>query len=184
MSSTGGLSGGLSYSGFSSPAKAKAPGTTKVGDSVGFDARGFKGLSKACKLAQPELRLKLLRNLRAVGEVVAKDAKTIIEPYSETIPPTIKTQVRGEAVLVKAGGGTVHIAGLFELGNHGGSKSASASKSGVFRHPVFGKPPWVSQPMRPFLAPALAKNAALVDEMAEAALNEAVHTLLTAFPEV
>lgn len=72
----------------------------------------------------------------------------------------------------------VVIAGLFELGNTGGSKSASASESGRFRHPVFGSDKWVDQPMHPFLAPAAEKNAAVIEERVVGALDEATRIIV------
>lgn len=176
MANTGGLSGGLSYSGFSTP-KTKTENVV-VGGEGGIDVREFKGLSRALKATEPELRLKLLRNLKAIGDLVAKDAQAIIAPHSETIPPTIKSMVRGESVRVRAGNGEVAIAGLFELGNKGGGKSQAAAKSGVFRHPVYGKNTWVNQPMARYLAPALEKNLPAITEMALEALDEAIQTLI------
>ena len=57
---------------------------------------------------------------------------------------------------VRAGSADVAIAGLFELGNKGGSRSAASTRRGVFRHPVFGHRDidWPDQPMHPFLRPA------------------------------
>lgn len=139
----------------------------------GIDTRDFKAVAKALRKAQPTMRTALLRNLKAVGEIVAVDARAIASENSTTIPPTIKTRVRGVGVSVIAGGGEVAIAGLFELGNKGGGKSQSASRSGVFRHPVFGdRSNWVEQPMHPFLASAGEKNRAKTDAAVLAALDE------------
>lgn len=178
--STGGI---VSYSGPAIPpptVKPRASGVMVRGGG-GIDAREFKGLARALKLAQPVARTALLRDLKAIGEKVAKDAEIIVSQYSSTIPPTIKTQVRGESVRVRAGGGDVAIAGLFELGNTGGKKSAKAAEGGLFRHPVFGNMDnWVDQEMHPFLVPALEKNRTVILEMTLAAMDTAIKVITTA----
>jgi hypothetical protein len=65
------------------------------------------------------------------------------------------------------------LAGLYELGNKGGSKSASATSRGVFRHPVFGdRDNWVEQPRYAYLAPAGEKNRPAIEAAVGAALDE------------
>jgi hypothetical protein len=153
--------------------------TVTVRGTGGIDARDFKAVAKALKKAQPLMRTELLRNLKAAGEIVAADARVIAAEHSTTVTPTIKTQVRGVGVSVVAGGGEVAIAGLFELGNKGKGKSQSASRSGRFRHPVFGnRSNWVSQPMHPFLAPAGEKNRAKTDAAVLAALDEVTRAVV------
>ena len=159
-----------------------------------IDAKEFRYLANALKKASKEMYLQLKRDLKATGEIVAKDARIISSRHSSTIPPTIKTRVRGLTVYVEAGGnfggvsdakaakeifssgyGTtgsnrslkrleegVVIAGLFEAGNKGGSKSAASFERGVFRHPVFGTDDWTDQDMYPYLVPAFKKNEAAV----------------------
>lgn len=135
---------------------------------LGIDARDFKLLAKALRTAQVEMYAELHEELRAVGQVVADEARALVQPYSQSIPPTIKVRAAGARVSVTAGGGRggkklaaeifsssygsgshlkaleneaegPAIAGLLELGNKGGgSKSAAATRRGEFRHPVFG----------------------------------------------
>ncbi|HTG23808.1 MAG TPA: hypothetical protein VK681_27490 [Reyranella sp.] len=145
----------------------------------GIDTRDFKAVAKALKKAQPLVRTQLLRNFKLVGGLVAKDAQAIVAEHSESIPPTVKARVRGVGVSVVAGGGEVAIAGLFELGNTGNRKSASASSKGVFRHPVHGNlQNWVNQPMHPFLAPAGEKNRAKTDAAVLEALDAVTEVIV------
>jgi hypothetical protein len=71
---------------------------------TGIDTREFRAVAQALKKAQPLLRRELVANLRVAGELVAKDARSIISEHSTSIPPTIKTRVRGVGVSVEAGG--------------------------------------------------------------------------------
>ena len=81
-----------------------------------------------------------------VAEDVAVEARRRCE--SEQARATIRAKVSGVNASVEAG---TTIGRLMERGNKGGSSSAT-----TFRHPTFGHDPWVEQPMRPFLAPAMA----------------------------
>jgi hypothetical protein len=172
-----------------------------------IDAREFRSFARALKLARPALRRETIRNLRAAGDLIAKDAKAIAGEHSESIPPTIKTQVRGMRVGVQAGGkgnaraafnapyGTltsnkalrqaeegIALAGLYELGNKGESnKSSAAAERGVFRHPVFGHADrWVDQERHPFLVPAAKKNEAKTQALVREALDKAMEVVVVA----
>ncbi len=159
----------------------------------GIDLRQFRQLTKDLKAFKPDKQVK--RVLRGAGERIAGDARLFIEPYSQSIPPTIKIRVSGTSVSVSAGGGakalaremmkagygttssatrerefarragTMAVAGLFEYGNKGGSKSSSATARGVFRHPVFGSDTWVNQPMRPYLRRAREANLHAIEHL-------------------
>lgn len=152
----------------------------------GIDTSEFKGVALALKAARPMLRLELMRGLKAAGDLVAKDAVAIVAPFSESIPPTIKTQRRGVGVAVRAGGGTTEsgeespLAGLFEIGNKG-KKSSAASAGGVFRHPVHGSDTWVNQEMHPFLAVAGKRNQAKVDALVYKALDAVAEEIAHGF---
>ncbi len=152
--------------------------TTTIRGEGGVDLTDFHLLAKALKLAQPTLRTQLLRNLKAVGNIVAADARAIASENSESIPPTIKTRVRGVSVSVIAGGSAVPIAGLYEFGNTGGKKSAKANARGTFRHPVFNTGKWVSQPRYAYLAPAGKKNRAKTDAAIYDALKSVTDVLV------
>jgi len=134
--------------------------------------------------------------------LIAKDAKVIAGEHSTSIPPTIKTTVRGMRVGVQAGGkgnaraafsgsyGTtasnramrkaeegVALAGLYELGNKGGT----AQVTGTFRHPVFGnREAWVNQPRYAFLVPAAKKNEVKAQILVREALDKAMEVVVTA----
>jgi hypothetical protein len=174
--------------------------------------RSFRAAAEALKRAQPALYKEVGKAMRAAGELVAKDARSIVSDYSTSIPPTIKVSVRrATRVAVQAGGvkqgakaiqasgyggtagvgGTsrkikelekqcefIVIAGLFELGNKGGSKSAGSTSEGMFRHPVFGKDAWVEQPMHPYLLPAGEKNKAAIDAIVYEALSKVTDVIV------
>ena len=133
--------------------------TVRTGGS-GIDTRDFRNVVKVLRKASPQSARELRKNLRSAGVIVAAKAKEIAGEHSEKIPPTIKVRVSSTTVAVVAGGKDAPTAGLFELGNTGGSKSAAASRRGEFRHPVFGhREVWVKQEMHPFLAPAAESTA-------------------------
>lgn len=152
--------------------------TVRTGGS-GIDTSDFRAVAKALRQAQPELARELRKSLRKAGEIVAVEARSLAEKDSKSIPPTIKVRVASATVSVVAGGKDAPVAGLFELGNTGGSKSASASRKGVFRHPVFGnRDVWVNQPMHRFLAPAAASRAMQVERAVLGALDQATRTIV------
>lgn len=105
----------------------------KIYGSEYIDVSAFRHAAKALRKASPEMRLELLRNLKAAGALVAKDAKSISSRYSESIPPTIKVKVRGVGVAVQAGGSYGGASDktvgreLFQAG-HGSSGAESRSR--------------------------------------------------------
>lgn len=141
---------------------------------IGVDTRDFARFAKALRAAEPEIRKLLVLQLRAVGEIVAAEARAAIGG-SRTIPATIKVRVSGATVSVVAGGAGVPLAGLLELGNMGNRGAAGAT----FRHPVFGnKSVWVEQSTHPFLAPAVRGKMDEVERAAVEALDEAIGLVL------
>jgi hypothetical protein len=145
---------------------------------IGIDTSDFRAAARALRKAQPKVALELRKQLRVAGQIVADDAKQEIAKVSTRIPPTVKVRISLTSVSVVAGGGGVPTAGLFELGNHGGRKSAAASRAGRFRHPVHGnRQAWVNQPMHPFLAPAAQRNALKLDAAVTRALDAAMRTI-------
>jgi hypothetical protein len=104
-----------------------------------------RALAKASKMAARDLR----EEMRAAGEIVAKQARDNAGQHSTSIPPTIKTQVRSLTVSVVAGKG-VPLAALYEKGN------ADGGTPGQFRHPIWGnRENWAVQTGYPFLKPAV-----------------------------
>jgi hypothetical protein len=136
---------------------------------IGVDVRDFKVFAKALGIAAPLIKKQLTLNLRAVGEIVAAEARQRASQYSTAIPPSILVRVSGATVSVQAGGIGVPTAALFELGNKGSRDMA------MFKHPVFGnRATWVSQPMHPYLTPALKSKANAVELAAVEALDAAI----------
>ena len=141
---------------------------------IGIDTSDFRKFARALTKAAPLIAGVLRVNLRGVGDVVAEEARSLARPYSSTIPDSIKVRVSGATVSVLGGGTGVPLGGLFELGN------VNSKDSSEFRHPVFGnRNVWASQPMHPFLLPALANKIDAAEAAATAALDiaidEAVH---------
>jgi|GEM_PF-1125144 len=129
--------------------------TVTVRGTGGIDTRDFRQVARSLYKARGKMGKDLRKRLRNAGEIMAVEARSIASEHSETIPPTAKVRVAGATVAVVAGGKGVAIAGLFELGNTGASKAATASRGGHFRHPVFGdRTQWVSQEMHRYMAPA------------------------------
>lgn len=148
--------------------------STPVHQGFGVDARDFKLFARALRAAQRDLYKDVQAELRAIGQIVADEGKALVEPYSETIPPTIKVRLSYATVSVIAGGSSVAIAGLYELGN----KGKGGSRSSTFRHPVFGdRSNWVEQPRHPFLAPALANKLPEVESRSTATLDRIALTV-------
>lgn len=108
----------------------------------------------AAKLGQVpvELRRELRPQLRASAAHIVDDMKNRAS-YSSRIPDAIGM---GVSFSSRSGGITIRVnskkaphARVLERGNDG-------SRSGSFRHPVFGDmDDWVSQPTRPFFFPAI-----------------------------
>lgn len=149
---------------------------------LAIDTRDFANLSRALRKASPELAAEFRGELRAIGQIVADEAKRIAEESSESIPPTIRVSVRLATVSVLAGDGENAIAGLFELGNKGGGKSQAASKRGTFRHPVFGnRDVWVNQDMHPYEKPAQERTMAQVDAALLQVLDSTARSITTSY---
>lgn len=140
----------------------------------GVDTRDFKAFAKALAVAAPMIRKELILNLRAVGAIVAEEAKVTVSPFSRTIPDSIKVRVSGATVSVVAGGAGVPLGALFETGNVG-------KRGGdTFNHPVFGnRATWVAQPMHPYLGPALISKIDAVEVAAVEALDRAIGLAVT-----
>ena len=139
---------------------------------------GFSPVIKAIKKWEPEVRKQLRKELRASGETIAAGSRLLAGAHSKTIPPTIKTRTRIQSrkveVEIRAGSADVPIAGLFEFGNKGGSKSQASTGRGSFRHPVFGdRGKWVNQDMHPYIAPIVKLRIPTVTRRVSDAVNQA-----------
>lgn len=124
---------------------------------VGFtaDASQLRTLSRSLRMAPLEIRREIGIELRAMADLVAKDAKSRAS-WSSRIPGSIHRQGSGLSIRVVAGGADAPNAAPLESGSKG--------HGGVNRHPVFAavgsaaygnSGRWVDQPTRPFLLPAL-----------------------------
>lgn len=128
--------------------------TSRIGGGVGVDTRDLKAFIGALRKASPTAAVGMRESLRAGGEIVAREARTLAGEHSDRIPATIKTRVRGATVSVVAGGANAPVAAPWEMGNKG-----SRSDSTTFRHRVFGQDVWVEQARYPFLRPAAKQKA-------------------------
>lgn len=139
----------------------------------------LRGINKWDKTVRKELRTEL----RASGEMIASGSRLLAAAHSKSIPPTIKvrTGIQSERaeVQIRAGGGNVPIAGLFELGNKGGGKSKAGATRKKFRHPLFGdKGKWYEQDMHPYIAPMVRLRQAAVTKRVKSAVERANRTLV------
>ena len=159
----------------------------------GIDLKEMRQLTKDFKDWKPDKQLKKM--LREAGVLIADDAKVIVSRpvrYSHTthgrhrsntyeggsrgsksVPPTIKARLSKTRLSVVAGGASVPLAGLLELGNKGRGKSQAAARSGVWRHPIYGnKEKWVYQGMNPYLLPAAEMNKHRIEALEGKAVAE------------
>jgi hypothetical protein len=125
--------------------------------------QGFKSFARALRVFDPELKLSLLRNLRAAGQVVKVEAQKNAS-YSREIPPSLKVRVSGISVAVQTP--RTAIRGLEEY------------SPGEWDHPVFGNLPIVTQKAHPYLAPAVASKTEEVTELVAEALGAALDAVV------
>lgn len=136
----------------------------------GTDTSDFKKLARSLRRGEPEMYVKLMRALAESAEKVASDARSNAS-FSSKIPATIKVRETALQVTVTAGDASAPTARLLEVGN-AGPRGARRAQGDTFAHPVFGdKDNWVEQPMHPFLAPAIEKNAEVTDALVAAAIG-------------
>lgn len=135
-------------------------------DSVTIDTSSFRKFARDLKRAEPALAIKLRTNLKAVGELVAVDARSRAG-FSSRIPQNIKVGVAGGHI-------RVYVKKLAPP--HKGEERAfeHRGRSGPFRHRVYGKDVWVTQEARPFLKPALVAKQALAVVAARKAVDDAL----------
>jgi hypothetical protein len=136
--------------------------------------RGFGSFAKSMHNFTPELRVALLRNLRAAGKLVQTEAKQK-SAYSREIPPSIKVAVRGLRVSVQTprqGGG----AGWGATNRQESPIRALEEFSpGGWQHPVFGnRGNVVVQASYPYLYPAVADKWEEAYELVTEALGDAL----------
>jgi hypothetical protein len=143
----------------------------------GVDTKELRRLSKNLRGFKPDKALK--KTMREAGKLVAEDAKVLASEHSKSIPPTIKVRLSKTRINIVAGSEEVRLAGLYELGNKGRSKSQAANRRGQFRHPVFGnRQVWVNQKRYAFLLPAAEKQRRKVQAMVGADVATALREAL------
>lgn len=131
----------------------------------GVDTKQLRQLSRNLRGFKPDKALK--KTLRTAGKLVAEDAKVLAAGHSKSIPPTVRVRLSKTRINIIAGNDEVPLAGLYELGNKGHSKSQASSRRGQFRHPVFGnREVWVNQKRYAFLLPAAERQRRKVEKMA------------------
>jgi hypothetical protein len=143
---------------------------------MGVEAPGVRVLAVALERMPLTLRSRLRPVVKAGAAAVAARAKANAA-YSSRIPGAIsvRSQLGSDATGV---GATVTVsaakapeARVLELGN------TNSSSTTTFRHPVFGGDTWVSQPMRPFLFPAMAAKRKEIEAGITAAIEAAQREL-------
>jgi hypothetical protein len=173
----------------------------------GLDTRDFTAIAKALREAKPLLAKEMKQGLKRAGEITAAEARVISSEHSTSIPPSIKTGVRGSVVEVRAGGvvGARKIARELHGGGYGtrhsdahrkrleraaegsaiaglyeyGNKGGT-SVGGTFRHPVFGdRGNWVEQRRYPFLRPAVEKTKRQAEDAMVNVLDEVSRKLVS-----
>lgn len=125
---------------------AKAPRASQSGVAIVADTSQLSQLAKDLRIAAPEAWKACRVSLRAMGQVVAEDARQRAS-FSSRIPASIRVRVTsGGNVKVIAGGNAAPDAAAIE--NRG---------KGHVRHPVFGdRDVWTDKNSLPaFLSPAL-----------------------------
>jgi hypothetical protein len=138
----------------------------------GVDTKELRALTRSLRDFKPSKEMH--KALRVAGQLIADDAKALIEPHSKTVGPSIRVRVSKTKISVVAGGENVPMAGLLELGNKGRGKSQAASRRGSFRHPVFGdRSVWVNQPTHSYLLPAAEKNIRKIEALEGQAVAKA-----------
>ena len=128
---------------------------SRAGSLLTIDLSGLDQIAKGLAKSAPEVRKALKEGLERGARAVADDARAL-SSWSDRIPGSIRTEVRGIRSKVIAGNAEAPHAAAFE--NRG--------VPGFFRHPVFGRPgvgragwTWVTQGARPFMRPAAEANA-------------------------
>ncbi len=145
------------------------------------DASQLFHLAVALKSVDDKATLRSLRaGLRAAAKPIADRARQNAAEVSSKVAATItvetaftasRTGVFITAKRNKMPAGHAPLPGLLERGSQ-----RNGGASGTFRHPVFGDDTnWVSQPMHPFLAPAVAGQQEKVAETVRAAVDVELH---------
>lgn len=132
---------------------------------IEIDGEGFREFQRDLRKLDRQLANSLNRELRNVLRSKLLPAAKANASWSSRIPGAIKPQVTQKHVALRVNAKQAPHGRPYE-GLQNGLRSR-----GKFRHPVFGnRAVWVSQPTRPFLAPAFRAN----EDEAVKAVREAV----------
>lgn len=136
-----------------------------VGTGISMDAHELTRLAEDLWAGARNIDPRASYMLIDIGKQVQTKARNkASSDGSLQIPPTIRGGlVTPHEYRIEAGGESVPIAGLWELGNRGGSE-----RSTTFRHPVWGnKNVWVEQNRYPYLQPALRETEPMIWQRAD-----------------
>jgi hypothetical protein len=133
-----------------------------------LDPSSWRNLQRDLKRLAPEIQKELNKEIKGIAGDIVSDAKSSAS-WSSRIPGALAVSVTTSRVGVKVNRKKAPHARAFE----GVGRSGFGTKSS-FRHPVFGnRNVWVSQPTRPFLAPAIRANQTAFFQKAEEAVTNA-----------
>ena len=127
--------------------------TPNVAITGSFDPVSWRNLQRDLARLEPELRKELNNEIKTIGDGIVSEAKRAAS-WSTRIPGAISLSVTTSRIGVKVNRRRAPHARSYE-----GVRRAGFGSQSQFRHPVFGQQAvWVSQPTRPFLAPAIRAN--------------------------
>jgi hypothetical protein len=131
-----------------------------------IDGTEVKAFADQLRAFPRELRPELRREIKRASDVLVGDIRSNAS-WSSRIPSATKVKVgfgaRSSGVQIHVDAGAAPHARPLEFGNNGGFN----------RHPVFGGPAWVNQPVRPFFMPAVRSNERQVIDAVGAAIAAA-----------
>ncbi|HEV8065123.1 MAG TPA: hypothetical protein VGP46_09835 [Acidimicrobiales bacterium] len=141
--------------------------SVRIGGGLTTDVTSFRDFAVALRTAQPALSTSLRLQLRAVGELVAAEARSRFAEVSTSVPPTVRVSSTANLQVSVTAGGKGALAGLLELGGSSGGAS--------WRHPLFGDTGyWYEQSTHPSLYPALDSKADEAEVLVGNALDDAL----------
>lgn len=137
-----------------------------------FDPVSWRNLQRDLKRLAPAVQKELNAEIKGIAGEIVSAAKANAS-WSSRIPGAIGLSVTTTRVGVKANRRKAPHARAYE-----GTRRAGFGTQKSFRHPVFGnRNVWVSQPTRPFLAPAIRANQDQFFARAEDAIVNAARTV-------
>ena len=137
-----------------------------------FDPVSWRKLQRDLKDLGPAIRKDFNNEIKVHAQNIMSDAKANAS-WSSRIPGSLSISVTASRVGVKANRRKAPHARAME-----GVRRAGFGTVREFRHPVYGNQNiWVSQPTKPFLAPAIRANQAAFFESAHDSIITAARTV-------